>query len=268
MRIWKGGLTKTQHATRKGYVGGSDAKIIMSGDDAAVLRLWGEKRGEIEPEDLSTVLQVQMGVATEELNRCWFERMTGLTIEYEGEQQIMTTHGFPMGVTLDGLIRSENAVFEAKHVGGFEPFETVVQRYMPQVYHSMIVTGATKGYLAIFEGTGDWRSETVVEDPFYADALIEQERKFWECVLSGKPPRLPPPPPPPLPEASRRVDMTGNNLWASRAADWLKNKEASKTFDAAAKELKALVEADVREASGHGIIIKRDKARKLTIKEG
>jgi hypothetical protein len=34
-------------------------------------------RGEIEPEDLSSNLIVQLGVATEPLNRSWFERNTG-----------------------------------------------------------------------------------------------------------------------------------------------------------------------------------------------
>jgi hypothetical protein len=35
------------------FVGGSDARIIMGEDEAALLWLWREKRGEAEPEDLS-----------------------------------------------------------------------------------------------------------------------------------------------------------------------------------------------------------------------
>ena len=38
---------------RRHFIGGSDARIIMGGDEAALLRLWREKRGEAEPEDLS-----------------------------------------------------------------------------------------------------------------------------------------------------------------------------------------------------------------------
>jgi predicted phage-related endonuclease len=34
-------------------IGGSDARIIMGNDQAALLRLWREKRGEGGPEDLS-----------------------------------------------------------------------------------------------------------------------------------------------------------------------------------------------------------------------
>ena len=51
------------------FIGGSDARTIMGNDEGALLRLWREKRGEAEPEDLSGNLIVQLGVATEALNR-------------------------------------------------------------------------------------------------------------------------------------------------------------------------------------------------------
>jgi len=62
---------------RRYFIGGSDARIIMGDDEAALLRLWREKRGEVEPEDLSTNLIVQLGMTTEALNRHWFERGSG-----------------------------------------------------------------------------------------------------------------------------------------------------------------------------------------------
>ena len=40
-------------ADRRCFIGGSDARIIVGNDEAALLRLWREKRGEVEPEDLS-----------------------------------------------------------------------------------------------------------------------------------------------------------------------------------------------------------------------
>ena len=65
------------HWNRRCFIGGSDARIIMGSDEAALIRLWREKRGEAEPEDLSGNLIVQLGTATEELNRSWYERNTG-----------------------------------------------------------------------------------------------------------------------------------------------------------------------------------------------
>ena len=61
---------------RRDFIGGSDARIIMGGDEKALIRLWQEKRGEVGPEDLSGDLIVQLGLATEDLNRVWYERIT------------------------------------------------------------------------------------------------------------------------------------------------------------------------------------------------
>jgi predicted phage-related endonuclease len=66
---------------RRSFIGGSDARVILGNDEAALHRLWQEKRGEVEPEDLSGNLIVQLGVVTEPLNRHWFERNTGHAIK-------------------------------------------------------------------------------------------------------------------------------------------------------------------------------------------
>ena len=53
---------------RRQFIGGTDARTIMSPTEAALIRLWREKRGETEPEDFANLI-VQLGVATEALNR-------------------------------------------------------------------------------------------------------------------------------------------------------------------------------------------------------
>jgi predicted phage-related endonuclease len=74
-------MTTGQHfMARRTFIGGSDAPIIMGCDEASLLRLWREKRGEVEPEDLSGNLIVQLGTVTEELNRIWYERNTGRSV--------------------------------------------------------------------------------------------------------------------------------------------------------------------------------------------
>ena len=47
---------------RRSFIGGSDARVIMGDDEAMLVRLWREKRGEVEPEDLSDNLIVQLGI--------------------------------------------------------------------------------------------------------------------------------------------------------------------------------------------------------------
>src|SRR5262245_52283064 len=100
-------------AQRRAFIGGSDARITMGNDGAALVRLWQEKRGEAEPEDLSGNLIVQLGRATEELNRSWYERNTGRRV---GDVQRHIKHSaIPwMAATLDGIVEGTEAVFEAK----------------------------------------------------------------------------------------------------------------------------------------------------------
>jgi len=49
---------------RRFFIGGSDARVIMGGDEAALLRLWKEKRCDVEIGDLSGDLLVQLGTGT------------------------------------------------------------------------------------------------------------------------------------------------------------------------------------------------------------
>jgi predicted phage-related endonuclease len=99
--------------SRRAFIGGSDARIIMGTDEAALVRLWREKRGEAEPEDLSGNLLVQLGAATEDLNRTWYERNTGRRVT--AVQRRVKHSAIPwMVATLDGIVEGTEAVFEAK----------------------------------------------------------------------------------------------------------------------------------------------------------
>ena len=88
---------------RRSFIGGSDARIIMGDDEAALLRLWREKRGEVEPEDLSGNLIVQLGSVTEDLNRRWYERNTGQAVT-EVQRQVFHPVKRWMAATLDGMV--------------------------------------------------------------------------------------------------------------------------------------------------------------------
>src|SRR6201988_3442813 len=106
-RLLAKGLTmsriRSQIEGRRYFIGGSDARIIMGCDEASLLRLWREKRGEIEPEDLSGNLIVQLGVVTEDLNRRWYEANTGQVIT-DVQRQIRHPVLRWMAATLDGRI--------------------------------------------------------------------------------------------------------------------------------------------------------------------
>src|SRR6202171_5595424 len=96
---------------RRYFIGGSDARIIMGNNETALLRLWREKRGEVEPEDLSGNLSVQLGIVTEELNRRWYEANTGQTVR-DVQKRIRHPGLRWMAATLDGRVEASGAVFE------------------------------------------------------------------------------------------------------------------------------------------------------------
>src|SRR5262245_37502580 len=93
----------TSAYNRRSFIGGSDARIIMGNNEAALIRLWREKRGEAESENLSGNLLVQLGLATEELNRIWYERNTGRPVK--DVQRHVNHSAIPwMAATLDGIV--------------------------------------------------------------------------------------------------------------------------------------------------------------------
>jgi predicted phage-related endonuclease len=126
---------------RRYFIGGSDARIIMGDDEGALLRLWREKRGEVEPQDLSGNLIVQLGLATEDLNRRWYEANTGQIIT-EIQKQVRHPALKWMAATLDGRVQGSDAVFEAKFMLPWSfSEEAAAEKYMPQLQHNMVGHG-------------------------------------------------------------------------------------------------------------------------------
>src|SRR6185437_2396259 len=93
---------------RRTFIGGSDARIIMGNDELALLRLWQEKRGEVEPQDLSNNLIVQLGIATEDLNRRWYEANSGQVLT-DVQRHVRHPALRWMAATLDGRVEATGA---------------------------------------------------------------------------------------------------------------------------------------------------------------
>ena len=246
---------------RRGFIGGSDARVIMGDDERGLIRLWREKRGEIEPEDLSDNLVVQIGTATEELNRRWFERNTGQAIT-DVQRQVQHPVLRWMAATLDGMVEATGAVFEAKFMLPWSFSEEVAaEKHMAQLQHNMWVTNSKLSELSIITGGGKWVEIELPADPLYQHLLLTEEKKFWRCVENGEPPRLfGVEPPRPRIAAVRRVDMSASNSWAEFAALFRNTREAFLEHERAKTELKALMPEDAKEAVGYGVRAKRSKS--------
>jgi predicted phage-related endonuclease len=252
-------------ANRLTFIGGSDARTIMGDDEAALVRLWREKRGEAEPEDLSRNLVVQLGLATEELNRRWYQANTGQVL-IDIQRQIRHPVLRWMAATLDGRIEATDAVFEAKFMLPWSfSEEAAAEKYMAQLQHNMWVVAARSAVLSVITGGGKWVEITTHADPLYQHLIVTAERKFWRCVESGEPPRLfGVEPPKPRIEAIRIVDMSASNSWAQFADLFRNTRQAFLNHERSKGELKALMPEDAKEAIGHGVRAKRSKSGAVT----
>jgi predicted phage-related endonuclease len=250
-----------ERTDRRHFIGGSDAGTIMSGNEAALLRLWREKRGEVEPEDLSDVLIVQLGTITEDLNRRWYERNSGCSVT--GVQRQMRHPVIKwMAATLDGLVEPSGAVFEAKFMLPWTfSEEAAAEKHMAQLQHNMWVANARSAVLSIITGGGKWVEMTIHADPLYQHLLLIAEKKFWGCVQSGETPHLfGVEPPRPRLDVVRVVDMSASNSWAELAGVYFRTRPAFDEHEAAKGELKKLMPEDAKEATGHGLRAKRSKS--------
>ena len=175
---------------RRSFIGGSDARIIMGNDEAALLRLWREKRGEAEPQDLSGNLIVQLGLVTEDLNRRWYEPNTGQVIT-DIQRRVRHPAVRWMAATLDGRVEASG-----RRVRGQVHAAVVVlggggSREVHGPAAAQYVGGQREAaVLSVITGGGKWVEITTHADPLYQHLIVTAERKFWRCVESGEPPRL------------------------------------------------------------------------------
>src|SRR3954451_8842131 len=249
------------NADRRAFIGGSDARLIMGDDETALLRLWREKRGEVEPEDLSDNLIVQLGTVTEHLNRHWYERNTGQVVT-QVQRQVFHPVKRWMAATLDGMVEATGAVFEAKFMLPWQfSEEAAAAKHIAQLQHNMWVIASRTAVLSIITGGGKWVEMTIPADPLYQHLLLTAERKFWRCVETGEPPHLfGIEPPHPKIEAVRIVDMSSSNSWAELAGVFCQTRAAYLEHDSAKSELKKLMPEDAKEAIGHGVRARRSKS--------
>jgi predicted phage-related endonuclease len=246
---------------RRTFIGGSDARIIMGDNESNLVRLWHEKRGEAEPEDLSNNLIVQLGSVTEDLNRRWYERSTGYTVKDAQRRVQHPVHKW-MAATLDGIIQPTGAVFEAKFMLPWTfSEEAAAEKHMAQLQHNMWVSNSRSAVLSIITGGGKWVEITIHADPLYQHLLLTAEKKFWRCVQNGDTPRLfGVEPPRPRLEAVRIVDMSASNSWAELTGTYRRTRSAHQQHEGAKADLKKLVPEDAKEAIGHGLRAKRSKS--------
>ncbi len=150
----------------------------------------GRREAKSNLRNLSTNLAVQLGRATEDLNRHWYEANTGQVVK-DIQRRVHHPSLAWMAATLDGVVEKRGSVFEAKFMLPWSfSEESAAEKHMAQLQHNMCLTGSRTAVLSIITGGGKWVEITIPADKLFQHVLVAAEQKFWACVESGEPPRL------------------------------------------------------------------------------
>lgn len=256
---------------RANGIGGSDAMRIMNGDWNSLYR---EKLGIDQPEDLSNVFKVQLGVWTESFHIQWLARQNNLDIDVSigriehADEPWLFAH-------LDAWIKNEDTFLEVKHSGSHANSHEKARYYMPQLQHYMMVTKKRHCMFSVICGNTEPNMIRVDYDADYQLQLFKMEKAFWWHVQNKVEPEI-------IPNAELErieksvesipvdnlivVDMENNNEWTSAAIDYAETIGAAKKHEAAKDTLRGMIADNVGEAYGIGIIAKRDKRGRVSIR--
>jgi hypothetical protein len=237
----------------------------MSGEDAEVYQLWLEMTGQAEKEDFEDVWAVQLGRRTEELQLWWYERKKGGYICRHQEVVVHPRH-LDFSCTLDGWISDRNCPIEVKHCGGWESVDEIVARYKAQCHFQMMCTESSECVMSIILGAAEPKHPVLIRDNVYADELLARAIRFMACVRARTPPGPLPAVLAPPPSEYQDYDMGDDKEWQRYAGTWLQTYGAAEDFETAEKKIKNLVPRDARKAFGAGVICKRDRAGRLSLR--
>lgn len=180
---------------RKNGIGSSDAPVIMGvSPHKTILKLYDEKIDSEVNEDQSNNYIKNRGNEIEPKLRSYLECM--LNEELKATRVQDSQFSF-LRASLDGRNVSGKVIAEFKLVGKEFWTDRVPDKYYPQVMHELMVSGAEICYYVpylydaenpnVFDPTRV-KVITVRPDKDYFGVLLAEEIKFWDCVVSKRPP--------------------------------------------------------------------------------
>jgi len=175
---------KTWHEWRKLGIGASDAPVIMGVSPWKSRRqLWQEKIADEVKVD-SGNWATRRGNALEPAARATYE----LTHEIEMPAKLVVhpKHQW-LRASLDGYNEEAKVVLEIKCPGNEDHALAVAgkvpEKYLPQIQHQLMVTGARVAHYYSFDGT-DGVVVRVEPDADYQTVLFAKEFEFWQHVTN------------------------------------------------------------------------------------
>ncbi len=256
-------------ARPKFSIGGTDARRIMAGEWLAV---YNEIMGIEEPEDLSDVFRVQLGVYTEPFHAEWFAKMSGLfVIKANVKSDILD--GVPVHASPDYEVEETGDLIELKHSHERNDLRNAAKYYAAQLHWQMHIFGKKQIWLSIIPGNKDPEFGLVDWSQDYWDQLATAVKSFWWHVENKQPPEdqgeIANPKIVNAIKIAGKIDadMQGNNQWGHLADQYLTTKHAHGEHEQAKKTLKELVTPEMHSAEGYGVRIERNKRGHLLFKD-
>ncbi|MBE3637372.1 hypothetical protein [Mangrovicoccus algicola] len=279
---------------RNTYIGSSDARDILSGDWN---RMYREKMGLQEREDLSKSWPVQLGLATEDAHLDWTiarlceEHGAGFKHSKHKEDGTQheaiftpdgTFHRPVIGSHPDALIRTPDGLIypmEAKHTGRWANPEEAADYYMPQLQHHMLALGSDMLLFSVIVGAAAPEYVWIGASKEWQDHYVERCDAFWGHIKSATPPS----PrffdgavkPKPIVPASikntvpfngmMRRDLSDNNQIPALVDEFVTTKLAAKRHEELKAELKEFVRDTDSEVTHPRITMKRNKRGAINI---
>jgi YqaJ-like recombinase protein len=263
-------LTPEQRKKREHKFTASVAPIVMSGDEAALLKLWREMIGETEPEDLSDQWPPMLGAYMENFILDWHERKTGQPIV---ERQRFVQHpGLPdVGCTLDGYRPHDDCTIDAKVCNSWQSLDYIIGYYAPQCVVQRECRQAARCALLVMHGSAEPRELEVITDAAYEREIWSRIASFLMCVQALMPPVPLPKCTPPEQWRTVNLDDEPKPNWAPDMIQqlhlWSETKAAADSNTQAADVIKRLVPEDVGRLRWTNLQVRRDRRGYLSIKK-
>lgn len=195
---------------RRNHIGGSDASACVGMNPYKDnVQLWEEKTGLALPDDISDRDYVRYGTQAEEHLRALFSMdFPEYQVSYYENNMFLNTDYPWMHASLDGELtdrEGRRGILEIKTTNILQSMqketwkERIPDNYFCQILHYLAVTGYEFAVLKAqlkSRWSGEVRITTrhyrierkeVEEDIRY---LIEAEKRFWDCVQTGRRPNL------------------------------------------------------------------------------
>jgi len=270
-------LSPEQRARRAEKITASFLPHLMEGDEAAIHDKWLECIGDPswKPKDFSDNWAMTLGSHVEPIALDWHERRTRQELTRRGEVVVHPRRPF-FCCTLDAWRAEDRTCIDCKWIDGHNRLDDWIIHYVPQLIGQKGCTGADRAALLVVHGGAAPQEIEVRIDHTYETLVWLRVDQFWQCVETLTPPiEVVPMPKLTPPEQWRTINFDDEgerslHNWSATMIEhlttWSGTRDAADSNATAREGIKALLPEDVGTLRYAGLVIRRNRARAISIK--